>query len=156
MSCQPGYLGLPVVISGLQKLVESQCRKSVRCYAPGDPLTTVLADMAENRFSQVIVRGSDGLCCVTEEGITQWLAQWVERGKVTLTGVTVADVLEHELEEHFTVMGGAQTYRDALQAFEAAIRNGEPRLYAIILTETGDPMDEPIGFIVPEDLVGYN
>jgi CBS domain-containing protein len=96
----------------------------IRSYAPRDPLTNALQDMAENDYSQVIVLSDDGLGLVTVEGVTRWLAQWAEAGKVTLAGVELRDVLELEHEDNLLVMSADQTVREAVGAFNAAIREG--------------------------------
>lgn len=125
----------------------------IRSYTPRDSLTTALQDMADNDYSQVIVLSSGGLALVTVEGVTRWLAQWAEAGKVTLTGVELRDVLELEHEDNLVVMGPDRTIQDAEDAFSSAIREGRPRLYAIVITDSGDPTNSADGIVTPEDLV---
>jgi hypothetical protein len=125
----------------------------IRSYTPRDQLTVVLKDMDENDYSQVIVHSDNGLELVTVEGVTRWLAQWAERGKVTLTGVELRDVLLHEFDEHLYVMSADQTVSDALNAFGSAITQGKPRLYAILITEGGDSKERAKGIVTPIDLV---
>jgi CBS domain-containing protein len=125
----------------------------IRSYRKNDLLTSALKDMADNDYSQVIVRTSDGLALVTVEGVTRWLAQWADQGKVTLTGVELRDVLELEHEDNLLVMSTDQTVREAVDAFNSAISEGRPRLYAIVITETGESTGSPVGIVTPEDLV---
>jgi CBS domain-containing protein len=125
----------------------------IRSYRPNDLLTSALQDMEANDYSQVIVHSSGGLALVTVEGVTRWLAQWAGQGKVTLTGVELRDILELEHEENLLVMSTDQTVREAVDAFKSAISEGRPRLYAIVMTETGESTDSPVGIVTPEDLV---
>jgi hypothetical protein len=138
---------------GSRKLADLLPGQKLRKYLPHDLLSVALKDMAENDFSQVIVRDAHGLTLVTVQGVTQWLAQWVEVGRVTLIGVELQDVLEYEHVDNRLVMSGENTILEALGAFETAIKEGQPRLYAIIVTRDGDPTREPIAIITPEDLV---
>jgi CBS domain-containing protein len=125
----------------------------IRSYTPRDSLTSALQDMADNDYSQVIVLSNDGLALVTVEGVTRWLAQWAEAGKVTLTGVELWDVLELEHEDNLVVMSADQKVGEAADAFSSAVREGRPRLYAIVITESGDSTDGAVGIVTPEDLV---
>jgi hypothetical protein len=50
-------------------------------------------------------------------------------------------------------MSTDQAVREAVDAFNAAICEGRPRLYAIVITETGGATEKPIGILTPEDLV---
>jgi CBS domain-containing protein len=125
----------------------------IRSYTPSDLLTSALQDMEANDYSQVIVHSSGGLALVTVEGVTRWLAQWAGQGKVTLTGVELRDIVELEHEENLLVMSTNQTVREAVDAFNSAISEGRPRLYAIVITETGESTGSPVGIVTPEDLV---
>jgi len=136
-----------------RRLGEVVLRSALRYYAPGDALWTALADMAEHDFSQVIVRTEDGLALVTGEGITRWVAQWAEQGQFTLTGVELRDVHELEHQDNLLVLSTEHTVRDAADEFQTAIREGRPRLFAIVLTATGERTEQPVGIVTPEDLV---
>jgi hypothetical protein len=81
------------------------------------------------------------------------VAGWAEEGKVTLTGVELWDVLELEHEDNLVVMSADQKVGEAADAFSSAVREGRPRLYAIVITESGDSTDGAVGIVTPEDLV---
>jgi hypothetical protein len=75
------------------------------------------------------------------------VAGWAEAGKVTLTGVELWDVLELEHEDNLVVMSADQKVGEAADAFNSAVREGRPRLYAIVITESGDSTDGAVGIV---------
>jgi CBS domain-containing protein len=123
-------------------------RRRVKTYAPGDSLAQVLHVMEDQDFSQVVVRDGERLFLVTQAGILQWIVDRNRRGGPSPLDATMGDALRAEADERFRVLGGESTVLDAVSAFIEA-----PTLYAVILTESGDPAEAPIGILTPWDLV---
>jgi hypothetical protein len=126
----------------------------VRCFSLCDPLTTVIAFMKHNDFSQVVVKGGDRrLSMLTVEGITMWLAGNLDKVAGHVENVTLQAVIAHEPAGAFIVLAATKTVFDASDAFTNSIHLDATRLYAIIVTETGDDTEDPVGLVTPWDLV---
>ena len=42
---------------------------------------------------------------------------------------------------------------EALAVFQRSLERKRPRLFAVVITEHGDPAEEPLGIITPRDLL---
>ncbi|MGA2083936.1 MAG: hypothetical protein ABSG60_00270 [Terracidiphilus sp.] len=128
--------------------------RQVRCFSPGDAVSTVLDFMRKYDFSQVVVRGVDGrLGVLTVEGITWWLADNVKGNQIPVDSATIGDVIALEPQGGLKILGAKKTIFDATDAFRNSIHHDSTRLYAIVITENGDIVEDPIGFVTPWDLV---
>ena len=126
----------------------------VRCFSLTDNLPKVLGFMREHDFSQVMVRNSGGrLGMLTVEGITWWLADNVGGDQNPLNAATIGDIIPLEPPGGFMIMSSGKTIFDAAEAFRNLIHREATRLYAIIVTGSGDDSDEPIGFVTPWDIL---
>lgn len=132
-------------------------QREVVCFHAAEPLSRVLAYMARHDYSQVVLRlCANRLGLLTAEGITRWLEHNVRHDLISLEDAAVVDVLPFEDEETFVVLGGNHTVYDAEDAFVQAIYQKRPRLYAVIVTETGNAAEAPLGIVTPWDLIGLD
>lgn len=130
-------------------------RTAIWCFTPRESLVTALSYMTREDFSQIVVRDDGRLTLLTVEGIAGWLgAQVAASGVVTLDGATVGDALHYELLGNALVVSRNTHLREARRFFESAIEHGRPRLYGLIITETGSDDEPPLGIVTPWDLLG--
>jgi CBS domain-containing protein len=126
----------------------------VRCFSLTDSLPDVLVFMREHDFSQVVVRGGNGrLQMLTVEGITWWLAENLSGVQSRVSKAIIGDVVTLEPPGGFMILGPDKTIFDAADAFRNAIHREATRLYAIVITGSGDGSDTPIGFVTPWDIL---
>jgi len=127
-------------------------QKEVRCFSMLDPLVTALKYMAEGDFSQAVVRKEGRLHLLTAEGIGRWLERHANEG--TVAGAAIKDTLRYEVPNNFMTMGQDCSVHEARQAFQIALNQRRPRLFAIIITSKGGPTEDPLGIATPWDLLG--
>lgn len=129
-------------------------QKDIFCFSPDEPLLTALRYMRDHDFSQVVVRKNDHLSLLTAEGVTRWLAQQAEAEEISVSEAIIAEANACESCSGYTIMSGSQTIYDAHEAFASALERHQPRLFAIIITNSGKPAEQPIGIVTPWDLLG--
>jgi hypothetical protein len=127
-------------------------KRRLSCYEPADPLLTALDRMKHQRYSQVPVRYRGRLRLLTTEGIAYWLAAQAKEDIISIKEATIGDVLPHEQHGTYLVLSGSHTADDAREAFERSIADGRPRLYTVLVTETGKDTDKLKGLVTPWDL----
>lgn len=128
--------------------------RQVRCFSSSDTVPAVLEFMRRHDFSQVIVRKNSGnLCMLTVEGISWWLADNLRGNQIQLGAAILEDIIALEPPGGFKIMSQDRTIFDAADAFKNCIDCEATRLYAAVITRTGDDRDEPVGFVTPWDLV---
>jgi hypothetical protein len=126
----------------------------VRCFSLNDGLPTVLEFMREHDFSQVMVRSYHGrLQMLTVEGITWWLADNLSGVQSQISKAIIGDIIALEPPGGFMILGPDKTIFDAADVFRNAIHGEATRLYAIVITGSGDDSDTPIGFVTPWDIL---
>jgi CBS domain len=81
------------------------------------------------------------------------LEHQVGEESVSLDRVTVGDVLRYELPDDFLILPADSTVADVRSAFARALEEGHPRIYAVVVTETGKPTEEPLGIVTPWDVM---
>jgi len=128
-------------------------QRPVRCFLLSDPLAEVLKYMGQHDYSQIVLRGREGLSILTTEGIARWLERQALNDIISITETSVANVHAHEEPEGFLVMGRECSTYDARQAFSDAIDQKRPRLFAVIITQTGKETEAPLGIVTPWDLL---
>jgi len=109
--------------------------------------------MEAGDLSQVVVRRDGDLTLLTAEGVSAWLRERTWDMSVNVRTARIADALERDVPSNSKVMSADRTVGDALAAFANAMRDGRPRLYAIIVTQHGRPTEEPLGIVTPWDLI---
>ncbi len=128
-------------------------RKELQIFSTEQPLIQALTYMRKNDFSQVIVRRNGKLGLLTAEGIAKWLEEKATDDIISIQESTVGDSLLLELQDSFVLMRRTQTVDEAREAFAMSIENGRPRLFAVLITETGKDTEEPLGIVTPWDLL---
>lgn len=124
----------------------------IRCFSPKEQLINALKYMRDNDFSQVIVQNGGKLTLLTVEGVANWFGGQAEKETISVAEVRVRDALLCDITDPFVVMGPQNTIYDAREAFGKAIEKMHPRLFAIIISDTGKPTGKAIGIVTPYDL----
>jgi CBS domain-containing protein len=128
-------------------------RGVVETCSPADPVGAAARKMRERSFSQLPVYEDNRLVgLLTAETIARWLAARLDGGIGMLEEEPVAHVLGHqEKTRNHMLMGQAATVYDALAEFDEALHAGVT-LEAILLTNSGQPIEKPLGIITVADM----
>jgi len=126
----------------------------VHVFSPHTPLKEVLQYMYSRGYSQVLSRASGLLKLTTSSGITRWLAAMVNAGEVPFETTTLSAVHEFDRPDAMKLLSRGASVDEALAIFQATLSQKRPRLFAIVITETGQGHEEPLGIITPRDLLG--
>ncbi|UOQ45387.1 CBS domain-containing protein [Halobacillus salinarum] len=89
---------------------------------------------------------------LTNEGIVRWLSEAMDDGHATVSGVTARDVLHAEKDLVVEFLAARSTVFALEEMFETSLE-AERKLKAVILTETGDPNEKPLGIVTTWDLI---
>ncbi len=135
-----------------KKLIPTFERR-IQTFPATDPLAKALSFMLENDFSQIPVVRDGTLTLLTVEGIAKWLEGQAKHDSVVISGATIDDALRRDMPSSFLVMSSDRNVYDAREAFATSLERGRPRLFAILITRSGDSRDRPIGIITPWDLL---
>lgn len=127
-------------------------RKDIYQFNTDDGLLNVLEYMRSNDYSQVVVDCEGFLSLLTVEGISKWLESEAGTGGINAKKADVSDALGHETKDSFTCMSSSKSVFAARDAFEKALEERGSRLFAIIITNTGNRAESPLGIITPWDL----
>lgn len=127
--------------------------RTVQTFAASEPLAKALSFMLESDFSQIPVVRDGTLTLLTVEGIAKWLEDQARHDSVVISEATIEDALRKDITSTFLVMSSDHNVYDAREAFATSLERGRPRLFAILITRSGDPRDRPIGIITPWDLL---
>lgn len=128
-------------------------KRDVHTFATNTPLANLLNYTAKHGYSQVPVVDEGKLRMLTNDGIASWLADQVSEQCLDLNTATVADVMQHEPRHSFDLLARGATVDEAREKFEKAHDRNMPRLYAILITETGQDTEELLGIVTPYDLM---
>jgi len=138
------------------ELVIPRFQAEVRCFAPNEPLPTVLEYMRQHDYSQVAVRQEGRLRLLTTEGVARYFSEWTPWDPERTQYADVRDVLQYDLPDGFLILSSSQTVDDAREAFATELGRGQVRLYALLITASGDAREEPIGIVTPWDFLVLN
>ena len=99
-----------------------------------DSLADLLYLVEKKRYSQYPVISKDGLNgLITENGITNWLANNIEKDIISIKNTSVKDVIANEEErESYNIMYSYNTLYDVIEEFEKG-RNKGKRIFIIIV-----------------------
>lgn len=99
-----------------------------------DSLSDLLNLVEKKRYSQYPVMGKDGLRgLITENGITNWLANNIEKDLISIKKTIVKDVIANEEErESYNILYSYNTLYDVIDEFEKG-RNTGKRIFIIIV-----------------------
>lgn len=127
-------------------------QKVVKC-SSYDKLSVATRKMFKNNFSKIPVyenRKFEGL--LTTDSIARWVAYNLESGVVFTEDVDVGTILEFSAnKQSYTFISKTATVFEAIDVFEHWYKKGL-RLNAIIITESGDKNEPPLGILSLFDL----
>ncbi|MGH2395630.1 MAG: hypothetical protein ACRDFW_01300 [bacterium] len=131
-------------------------QKEIHCFSPRDMLITALGYMREHDFSQIVVLRNDSISLLTVEGVARWLEERAEEDIISVKEALIEDAQAYETSSTFAVLPRTSTIYDADETFVNTIRGRQPRLFAIVITQTGKSTEKPIGLVTPWDLLGHD
>lgn len=132
--------------------LESSFLKRVKSCSTGEPIKAVVALMARESYNQVPVYEDEHLIgLLSSDVVTDWVGDCFGRNAEIEDGTTVADVLKFCRQRDFAILSRHATVFDALHLLETGYRKGR-RIKAIIITETGEAHQKPIGIVTTLDL----
>lgn len=156
----PRYLAepLPELVTLLENIIQ-QIEKPARVvqhfkaqideFAPDDTMVEVLRFLAMKDFSQTFVRIGDALHILTAGTIQRWLGHNATDELIDCT-VSVGTVLDHKEELCELIFADRRTtLAEALVTFDS---EKNPRLAALVITETGRATETPMALLTPTDL----
>ena len=110
-----------------------------------------LKEMHEGDYSQVIVRVKRRLRLLTRDGLGRLMADAWNDDYVDLKHSGIGDALRYESPGAMVVMAGD---RMVIEAREVFMRLTTARVYAIVVTDSGDDRGQPLGIVTSWDLSG--
>jgi predicted transcriptional regulator len=117
-------------------------------------LTHIIEAFEEHGISQFPIYNLDrsfaGL--LTNDGIVRWLSQNTPKGKVDLETVNASHVLACEKDKSVEFLQSSATVFELEERFERSLDENR-KLKAVILTESGNPDDLPMGIVTTWDLI---
>lgn len=128
-------------------------QRNVRVFSMEEQLVTALKYMRDHDYSQVVVGDAGTFRLLTVEGVARWLEQQAEADIISVTDAIVGHAIAHEIPNTFETMDRNQTIFKAREAFTQILERVQPRLFAIIVTQTGRPTEQPLGIVTPWDLL---
>ena len=98
-------------------------------------LVSVLNIIKEKKYSQFPVLSKDGFKgLITENGITNWLANNIEEDIISIKDTTIKDVLQEEEEkESYGILYAKDTLYDVIEEFEKASKTGDKTFVVIVI-----------------------
>ena len=109
--------------------------KSVIGVKEDNSLVSVLDIIKEKRYSQFPVLNKEGLQgLITENGITNWLANSIEEDIISIRETTIKDVLEEEEEkESYSILYSNDSLYHVVEKFEKAGKTGDKTFVIIVI-----------------------
>ncbi|MYL36533.1 CBS domain-containing protein [Halobacillus litoralis] len=89
---------------------------------------------------------------LTNDGIVRFLAQRADNGDISLLHAEASDVLACEKHANVQFLSTTASVFDLEERFETSL-NENKKLKAVILTETGQPDELPMGIVTTWDLI---
>jgi hypothetical protein len=147
-------------ITSPPKIIPLFGKSDLRLFSPRDLLMNALQYMGKENYSQVIVQTEGELSLLTVEEIAKWLEKQAWKDTISLQEATIADAQSADAQEdkqakNVGFLSQDQTIDDAKQKFMLALEQGKPRIYAVLITEHGEPTETPLGIITPWDLIPH-
>jgi predicted transcriptional regulator len=128
-------------------------QRKVECAEMDWSLSRAVVRMKSRTFSQLpVTRSGRFVGLLTANTIARWLGAKVDNDIVSITGVTVAEVLNHteDVENHIFLKRDASLF-EALASFDDFEVRGKP-LDAILITHSGKAADSLLGIITIFDV----
>jgi hypothetical protein len=134
-------------------LMRDVAKKPIRVFEEADTLLAALTDMKAHDYSQIVIRRTGRLGLVTPEGITQWILRESDSvGLLEPAAASIGEVSAHEPKSSCRFMKPDQTIDEARAAFLDGSSAPSTRLYAILVTHSAKPTEEPLGIVTPWDV----
>ena len=127
-------------------------QRNIHLFSPQALLVEAIDYMRFKEFSQVVVQSKDGLSLLSLESIALWFAEQL-KANMSIAQISIADALAHEHTDIVVFMARNALMDDAREAFSGTLSRTHPRLMAIIITNTGKRIEQPLGIITPWDLL---
>lgn len=160
----------PEIVSEFNKIISdikspkkagAYCSKNLRIFNLNTSLAEALRYMKENSYSQLVVGLPNSYSLLTAESITCWLEDNIDE-LLDFSKVNLEMVLSRQpdLQCHDWIHRNASIF-DAHEAFSrqfekaATGKNITFRLYALIVTETGQKHEKPLGLLTTWDIVEF-
>lgn len=152
--------GAVTKMNGLIEAIQEEPRallevasRTPEVFSADTPLAELLSFMGEHDYSQVIVRENEKLSLLTAEGVARWFELNLDdNGHLLMTDETAGNALEHDLPDHHKVWPRDRLIADAHTTFSEHLSKGRPRIFAILITESGARDETPLGIVTPWDL----
>lgn len=128
--------------------------RTVKAFSPTTALVEMLAVIREEDFSQFPVYGEGGdfLGLATANGLSRWFARLLDADQSL---IDIDDHLIEEVLEFGEGKGNCEFVSRSLPAREALhLFANNSLLEAVIVTETGNPQQRPLGILTRWDAVG--
>jgi predicted transcriptional regulator len=131
----------------------SVCTRPVATCGPSDPVGSAAKTMRDGSYSQLpVYDGTVFVGLLTAEAVARWVAGNLADGQELMEEEKVAAVLRHQEDpENHAFRGRASTVLDGLGAFDDFLHRGK-RLEAILVTESGQPAEHPLGIVTVHDI----
>ncbi|WP_226581359.1 HPP family protein [Halobacillus litoralis] len=117
-------------------------------------LTHIVEAFDQHGISQFPIYNNDRtfLGLLTNDGIVRWLSQKMVEGRVNLKQTVAKDVLPSEKHANVEFLSSNATVFELEERFETSLDENR-KLKAVILTESGNPDDLPMGIVTTWDLI---
>lgn len=128
--------------------------KQVHSFELNAPLSQVLIRIRETAFSQFpIYEGKKFVGLITENGITNWLAQNVEEDIISIQETQLRELLQfEEILDNYIFISRATSIYEASEFFKEHFQKGH-KLDAILITHSGDENETLLGIITVADII---
>ncbi|MBD7964925.1 CBS domain-containing protein [Fictibacillus norfolkensis] len=127
--------------------------KSVATIDLTTPIEEVIQLMHESSYNQLpVYENGVFVFLLTEDGLTSWLASSIRNGTIDLNGHTASEIQDYEKEHNVAFLGRNINIFELEDMYEDAFQSHR-KLEAVIITETGSPLEKPLGIITTWDLI---
>lgn len=127
--------------------------KSVTTIDLTTPIEKVIQLMHESSYNQLpVYENGVFVFLLTEDGLTSWLASSIRNGTIDLNGHTASEIQDYEKEHNVAFIGRNINIFELEDMYEGAFQSHR-KLEAVIVTETGSPLEKPLGIITTWDLI---
>ena len=133
-------------------LLEVSNRPVVIC-SPSERVGKAAKKMHDGSYSQLPVYDNGSFTgLLTAETVARWVASNLADGQELMEEKPVAEVMRHQEDpENHAFLGRTSTVLDGLTTFDDFLHRGK-RLDALLITEKGQPGEQPLGIVTIHDI----
>jgi predicted transcriptional regulator len=118
-----------------------------------DSLETIVKQMKVNSYHQFPVYGEDKFAfLLTDRGVTKWFSSHIKNGVVEIAQSTATDLLSYENDHYVLFVSTQMNIFELEEIYEKSFKENR-KLEAVIVTEKGSPLEQPLGMITSWDLI---